>query len=692
MTRHLLHRLMFAGLLLCVLPTAALAQWDTPSRAFHKDTAFKLDGKHQTVPCASCHLNGVTKGTPQTCSSCHWVRRQDDPYRTLLGSQCEQCHRTSSWTAVRWDHAEATGMPLNPSHKMLDCTSCHKNRVFTGANGSCVSCHRKDYDATSTPNHAAAGFSTQCTECHKPSDAAFNQTRFNHNAAFPLVGLHAAQNCASCHVNGRYQGTPRDCVGCHRPNYDRTTKPNHASAGFSTSCDGCHKPTDTIWKGATASINHNAFFPLAGLHATADCASCHTNGRYAGTPRDCVGCHRTNYDRTTSPNHAAAGYATTCDSCHRASDTAWRGGAVVNHNAFFPLVGQHAAAVCTTCHLNNRYQGTPRDCVGCHRTNYDRTTSPNHAAAGYSTSCESCHRATDAAWKGAAVNHYAFFPLVGLHATAACTQCHVGNVYKGTPRDCVGCHRTTYDKTTSPNHAAAGYSTACDTCHRAAEGTWTGAAVNHNAFFPLVGNHAVAACATCHVNNRYQGTPRDCVGCHRTNYDRTTSPNHAAAGYATTCDSCHKATDSSWKGATFNHTQYFTLSGLHATASCVACHVNNVYKGTPRECYPCHTTQYQNTTNPNHLAAKFPTTCETCHKATDSVWTQGKFTHSWFPITSGKHAGNACSACHNNPSNYTVFTCLTCHGKAQTDSHHQGRNGYRYESAACYSCHPTGRS
>ncbi len=79
------HAVLLAAALLVLLPATAFAQWDTPNRAFHKDTAFKLDGKHQAVPCASCHINGVTKGTPQTCASCHWVRRQDDPYRTAPG-------------------------------------------------------------------------------------------------------------------------------------------------------------------------------------------------------------------------------------------------------------------------------------------------------------------------------------------------------------------------------------------------------------------------------------------------------------------------------------------------------------------------------------------------------------------------------------------------------------------------------
>jgi len=38
--------------------------------------------------------------------------------------------------------------------------------------------------------------------------------------------------------------------------------------------------------------------------------------------------------------------------------------------------------------------------------------------------------------------------------TEACTACHINNVYAGTSRDCVGCHREKYDQTTSPAHGA----------------------------------------------------------------------------------------------------------------------------------------------------------------------------------------------------------------------------------------------
>jgi hypothetical protein len=117
-----------------------------------------------------------------------------------------------------------------------------------------------------------------------------------------------------------------------------------------------------------------------------------------------------------------------------------------------------------------------------------------------------------------------------------------------------------------------------------------------------------------------------------------------------------------------------------------------VFHGTPRACYGCHKADYDGTTDPKHSTAGFPTTCDTCHKATDATWSQGRFDHTWFPITSGAHANRACSECHTNPSNYSIFTCTTCHGRAETDSHHRGVSGYVYSSPACYSCHPNGRA
>lgn len=524
-----------------VLPGPALAQFETPNRQFHAETSFPLDGRHRDVPCAACHRDGVYKGTPTKCYDCHWVRRQDDRYRLQLGTQCETCHRTTAWSAVRWDHGAMTAMPLGAAHRTLACQSCHPSATFRGTQSACVSCHQKDYDAARTPNHAAAGFPMACEVCHRVNDPTFTQARFDHAASFPLVGAHATLGCAGCHRNNVYRGTPRDCVGCHRVAYDRTTAPNHVAAGFPTTCETCHRPTDASFRGA-----------------------------------------------------------------------------VFNHNPVFTLIGNHARAACTACHAGNVYRGTPRDCVGCHRSDYDRATSPNHVAAGFPTSCETCHRPGDASFRGAGFNHNAVFALSGRHAAAACTSCHVNNIYRGTPRDCVGCHRDDYTRTTSPNHAAAGFSTACESCHRAGDSSFRGGGFNHASVFPLAGRHALASCASCHRNGVYKGTPRQCVGCHRTDYDRTSSPSHQAAG--------------------------------------------------------------------------FPTSCESCHRNSDSSWSQGRFDHR-FPIRSGKHANVACSTCHQSSGSFAAFTCLVCHehSRAEMDDKHKERPGYRYDSLACYSCHPTGR-
>jgi hypothetical protein len=113
--------------------------------------------------------------------------------------------------------------------------------------------------------------------------------------------------------------------------------------------------------------------------------------------------------------------------------------------------------------------------------------------------------------------------------------------------------------------------------------------------------------------------------------------------------------------------------------------VNNVYKGTPRTCYPCHTAEYARTTIPPHAASNFPTTCDSCHNAADSTWLLGKMDHSpYFPITSGRHANIQCTVCHISTTTYATFSCLNgCHQTAH--NRNAGPTG-------CYNCHPTGRA
>jgi hypothetical protein len=583
------------------------AHFRNASRAFHKSTLLPLEGRHLDVPCASCHWNEATKGTPTTCYDCHWIRRQDDPYRTILGVECEKCHEPIGWTPAKWNHEANTGFAIGRQHLTVDCVGCHPDRRFNGTVvPDCYSCHREDYESAREPDHVAAGFPTQCDVCHRPNDISWNQAVFDHE--YSLLGQHATAGCAACHGNGIYAGTPRNCTGCHLNDYETSNNPGHRAAGFPTTCNLCHHRSDSSWQ--DADFNH--VFPLNGAHAMLDCSSCHGNGVYAGTPTDCVGCHLSDYNETEDPDHGGAGFPTDCEQCHRP-------------------------------------------------TSWDDDT-------------------------GGGFDHP--FQLVGLHATLGCSACHSSGVYAGLPSDCVDCHLDTYNATANPNHSAAGFSTICDSCHQPSDPNWFQATYPHTVW-PLVASHTAQRCSSCHTGSVYAGLPSECVDCHIDDYNATTDPNHATSGFPTDCDTCHQPT--TWTGATFDHT--YSLVGVHATLDCSACHSSGVYAGLPSDCVDCHLDNYNATANPNHLGAGFPTDCEICHRASDSNWNQGSFDHTYFPITSGKHAGTQCIDCHTDSSNYRIFSCLDsgCHPRDDMDDKHKERPGYVYDSVVCYSCHPDGR-
>jgi len=115
--------------------------------------------------------------------------------------------------------------------------------------------------------------------------------------------------------------------------------------------------------------------------------------------------------------------------------------------------------------------------------------------------------------------------------------------------------------------------------------------------------------------------------------------------------------------------------------------VNNQFAGTPTDCYSCHATDYNGTTNPNHKSAGFPTTCATCHTTTS--WSGATFNHTWFPTSHG-NANGVCSTCHTNSADYSVFQCTGCHSQSKTNSEHSGVKGYVWSSPSCYQCHPKG--
>ncbi len=527
-----------------------------------------------------------------------------------LSEPCASCHTESTWNELReplqFDHS-VTGFALRFGHAGAQCADCHGSLVFSRVGTACADCHEDPH---------AGNLGQRCETCHAPKGWENRRTIFDLHSAtlFPLTGAHQSADCFACHRDEpslSFASTPTDCFACHREDYLATRQPDHPRSGFSTRCAGCHSTNS--WQGAQfgfgPDFDHDIFFPITGAHRGLDCESCHANG-FAGTPTTCIGCHQADYDATVDPNHATAGFPTDCESCH---DTQSWLGATFDHDQFFALTGAHRGASCESCHADGLYAGTPTDCVACHRQEYDATTEPQHASAGFSTNCQSCH----------------------------------------------------------------------DTS------TWEGAVFNHDTVFALTGAHRATDCEACHINDTFAGTPRDCYACHTNDYNGTTDPNHRAAGFPTACEECHDTTN--WNNARFDHDQFFRLDGAHARVSCDSCHADG-FAGTPTNCFACHATDYEQTTDPNHRAAGFPTTCEDCHDTSD--WENADFDHDkFFPISRGPHSRIACAECHVVPNNFQAFECIECHEHNRNDMNdeHDDVAGYIWESLACYSCHPDGR-
>ncbi|HYL93069.1 MAG TPA: hypothetical protein VEW69_07910, partial [Alphaproteobacteria bacterium] len=383
-------------------PIRAVPEFD------HNKTAYPLRGMHASVACTQCHTKLVFTDVGHKCSECH-----ADIHRGQMGAKCESCHSVKGWQVSIQDIKQHQNrFPLIGAHAALTCDTCHKGAAsgqFVGLSTTCFSCHSADYAKTSNPNHATIGYPRDCEQCHVQESwlgAQFDHAKFT---GFSLTGAHAKLECSACHANNKFSGARSTCVGCHLQDYNLTKNPNHATAGFSQECSTCHNTV--TWLGATFDHNTQTKFPLTGGHIGLQCSQCHTGGNFSATPTQCVGCHLTNYQQTTNPNHAANGLPQTCEQCH---NTASWGNAQFDHSkTAFPLTGAHVSVQCVACHVGGKYAGTPTQCVACHLTNYQNTTNPNHASAGFPQTCEQCH--STASWLTATFNHntQTKFPLTG---------------------------------------------------------------------------------------------------------------------------------------------------------------------------------------------------------------------------------------------------------------------------------------
>ena len=388
--------------------------------------------------------------------------------------------------------------------------------------GNCAACHTAPWDSVTMAD--------RCTSCHMDIAAQMRQVATLHGQLANKGS--AVLACYDCHPDHR--GAAASLIDMSSQRFP------HEGLGFSL-------------KGHTQNANGAGF----------TCQDCHIVDIKSFAQTTCVSCHG-QIDLAFMQAHLVA-YGQNCLACHDGVD---RFSKAFSHAGFaFTLTGKHASVSCVQCHNHAialaDFTTAPKDCFSCHKQN-------DPHAGQFGQNCVACH--STGGWTPAKFDHnLAAFKLSGAHSNVPCAQCHVNNIFKGTPLDCYSCHKQ------NDSHRGQ-FGTDCSACHKAT--SWNDVTFDHNkSQFPLTGAHVNVACAKCHSSGQFKGLSTACVSCHQ-------DPVFHAGILGTDCASCHSTT--AWSPAQFNrsHPSFGEEGGVnHGGATCRTCHPDTV---TTFTCLACH--------------------------------------------------------------------------------------------------------
>ncbi|MCG6935870.1 MAG: cytochrome C [Proteobacteria bacterium] len=481
----------------------------------------ELSSAHQKQEkkCASCHDKSQKGRQDELCMNCHDhkdikqdIRRKTGFHGRIIlrgGNACKQCHREHRGREIKivtinpgsFDHGK-TDFVLKGQHTILGCKACHKaNKKYRDAPSDCYSCHKEQDIHTGS-------LGKKCGTCHDAR--GWKKSGFDHDRKtdFPLRGKHSKIDCQLCHIGNKYKDTPKQCVSCHKVN-------DAHGGGYGTKCDTCHRPDK--WKKSIFNHNVKTKYKLTGKHKTANCDSCHTGKLYKQKLKTtCISCHR-NDDDHKGKNGGK------CQNCH--STVAWRKTSF-NHDqeTDFPLTGRHEKVRCGACHRGSVEKKLATDCYSCHKFH-----DPHKGKMG--KKCDQCHYTEGWAGKVFFEHDITRFPLIGGHAVVPCEECHITQVYKEAPLQCVECHEK------NDEHEGR-FGPDCGSCHN--PNSWKTWLFDHNAQtdFKLDGSHEDLRCYSCHKTRIDKGvnTARNCASCHG-------GDDIHSGGFGRNCQQCHNTRD-----------------------------------------------------------------------------------------------------------------------------------------------------
>jgi len=386
-----------------------------------------------------------------------------------------------------------------------------------------------------------------CKACHT---APWESAKMADRCAVCHTGVATQmQSVASMHGSMLHDNPDLGCRHCH---------PDHR---------GANAPLTEL---NDAAFPHEAVgYSLKGHQLTAlkepfDCRDCHREDISQFALAVCEECHR-QMDPLFLTAHTIS-FGSICLDCHDGLDSLVTN---FNHNKVtFKTAGKHADVECVLCHVDARrladFESTSQECQSCHRRD-----DPHDGRFGME--CGACYSVDG--WTPANFDHaLALFQLEGKHVEIECEQCHINNVYPGTPSDCYSCHR-------DDDEHGGKYGTDCAACHQPAD--WDDVTFDHNkSNFPLTGAHNGLVCEQCHVSGQFSGLSTDCVACHA-------DPVFHAGMFGLNCAQCH-TTDNWFAPYNGPHPGIADEGGSgvnHGGVSCRTCHTQTLSAAT---CGNCH--------------------------------------------------------------------------------------------------------
>ena len=475
----------------------------------------------------------------------------------------------------------------------------------------------------------------------------------------PLSQAHAAldskDKCVECHVDGRKVARDK-CVACHAPIAERQAQNKGLHAGpkaLGRPCELCHvehkgRSKDLMgWSGFGGKdhFDHNALttFMLEGKHKEVACAKCHTQKTPSGTTTflkaatTCIGCHANPHGDTREPLKR-------CERCHDAKSWKQVDKPLFDHDkdSRYPLERKHVAAKCIACHAKGGNQ-PPSVKAPAQRLDAQGYQKLTFRWAAWGFDCTPCHDNVHGA---------------SLFGQKSCKLCHSAKV------------------------------------------DWPQISFDHGrrTHFPLEGAHEKkATCDSCHKKEERKAPDRACISCH-TDVHKNRFAEYGGSG-KTDCGTCHGA--SQWKpDLKFDHNRLtrFSLSGLHASATCRSCHrgkgptewehleklVTKVAgsRVVATDCMGCH--HHENVHQKQYANDR----CLECHKMAGVRDTKPRAVNEFhgpssaFPLVEG-HRGVECAKCH--PGNVFTNAPKQCGPTCHPDDLHKGTLGDK-----CSSCHTGG--